>query len=183
MGKKTKIILTSTTKSLGQRGNSKEVANGFFRNFLSRNRMAVVYSDKITQEYLKKNTFEKKTDYAVLEGKCLYFERKSSGVGMLYGSVSKKDIIDEIKRVYNVNVEKNQIVQNNPMKKIGLYDIEIHEENMYVSIGNTMDEAMSLMLNKGKVSEVTEEEKSVTHKTFTKESEDLSEKNGETSEL
>ena len=150
MGKKTKIILTSTTKSLGQKGNFKEVNNGFFRNFLLKNKMAVVYSDKVNEGFLKKHSSEKHINYDVLQGQCLYFERKSSGVGMLYGSVSKLDIINEIKKTYNMEVKKNQITQNNPMKKTGLYDIEVCEEKMYIAIANTIDESRLLMLEKTK---------------------------------
>ena len=196
MGKKTKIILTSTTKSLGQKGGFKEVTNGFFRNFLLKNKMAVVYSDKINEGFLKKHSSEKHINYDVLQGQCLYFERKSSGVGMLYGSVSKLDIINEIKKIYNIEIKKNQITQNNPMKKTGLYDIEVCEEKMYIAIANTIDESRLLMLEKTKEKssnnrEIYTNSSEENHNTFSKSSDHVNDnqndntlkKDGEKSEF
>lgn len=158
--------------------------------------MAVVYSDKINEGFLKKHSSEKHINYDVLQGQCLYFERKSSGVGMLYGSVSKLDIINEIKKIYNIEIKKNQITQNNPMKKTGLYDIEVCEEKMYIAIANTIDESRLLMLEKTKEKssnnrEIYTNSSEENHNTFSKSSDHVNDnqndntlkKDGEKSEF
>jgi large subunit ribosomal protein L9 len=71
--------------------------------------------------------------------------RQAGEAGQLYGSVSSRDIADEIAKS-GAKVDRAAIVLDKPIKTIGLYDVRIrlHAEvyaNVKVNVARSMDEA------------------------------------------
>ncbi len=130
-----KVILTTNIKKLGKIGDLVSVKPGYARNFLFPNNMAlrnnkknIVYYEKIKDE-MKKNE-EVKHDSAKklmndIKKLKIVFNKESDEKDQLYGSISKKEIIDFLFD-NNLKVKSDDIFIKNPIKSIGEHSIEIN---------------------------------------------------------
>ena len=145
-----KVILTTTVKKLGKMGDTVTVKPGYARNFLFPNKMAlrdnkknVEYYDKIKDE-IKKNEEvkinEAKDLIAKLKKTQITFKKEADEKDQLYGSISKKEILDYLADK-NIKVKSDDILIKNPIKSIGEHKIEI---NPYVN----MSEEINIIVNK-----------------------------------
>ena len=128
-----KVILLSDVAKLGKKGEVKNVADGYGRNFLIARGLAVVASDT-ANKVLEKQNEEKAIEDAenrkkanelkdVLASKVLTFKVKASE-GRVSGSVSTKQIEDELKK-QGIVIDKRKIKDNEPLNTLGTYDIKI----------------------------------------------------------
>ena len=145
-----KVILTTTVKKLGAIGDTVTVKSGYARNFLFPNKMALrdnkknaEYYDKIKDE-IKKNEELKINDANSLIAKLkkieIIFKEEADEKDQLYGSISKKEILDYLADK-NIKVKSDDILIKNPIKSIGEHKIEI---NPYVN----MSEEINIIVNK-----------------------------------
>ena len=145
-----KVILTTTVKKLGTIGDTVTVKPGYARNFLFPNKMALrdnkknaEYYDKIKDE-IKRNEEvkinEAKDLIAKLKKTQITFKKEADEKDQLYGSISKKEILDYLADK-NIKVKSDDILIKNPIKSIGEHKIEI---NPYVN----MSEEINIIVNK-----------------------------------
>ena len=129
-----KIILTTTIKKLGKIGDTVSVKPGYARNFLFPNNMAL-RENKKNKEYYEKikddmNKNEKiKIDHAKnliekIKKVKIIFSKEADEKDQLYGSISKKDIIDYLSE-NNLKVKSDDLFIKKPIKSIGEHIIEI----------------------------------------------------------
>ena len=134
-----KVILLQDVKNLGKKNEVVEVSEGYFRNFLSRNKLAVLAS-KTANQHLQKDIAElqKIEDAniananklkAQLEAVTLNFKLKSNN-GKTFGSVSQKQIIDLLKE-QNIVITKYMFFDDFQPLKVGNVYIEL---NVYKTI-------------------------------------------------
>ena len=134
-----KIILLQDVKNLGKKNEVVEVSEGYFRNFLSTNKLAVLAS-KTANQHLQKDIAElqKIEDAniananklkAQLEAVTLNFKLKSNN-GKTFGSVSQKQIIDLLKE-QNIVITKYMFFDDFQPLKVGNVYIEL---NVYKTI-------------------------------------------------
>tara|TARA_B100000674_G_scaffold73200_1_gene50605 strand:+ start:105 stop:548 length:444 start_codon:yes stop_codon:yes gene_type:complete len=130
-----KIILTTNVKKLGKIGDKVSVKTGYARNFLFPNKMALrenkknaVYYEKIKDE-MKKNEEKKLNDAQKLINDLknikIIFSKEADEKDQLYGSISKKEIIDFFQD-NNLKVKSDDIIIRNQIKSIGEHMIEIN---------------------------------------------------------
>ena len=145
-----RVILTTTIKKLGKVGDTVTVKPGYARNYLLPNKMALrenkknlEYYDKIKEEIkeneLKKVNFAKDLVEKIKNIKII-FNRESDEKDQLYGSISKKEIIDYLSE-NNIKIKSDDILIRNPIKSLGEHKIEI---NPYENIS----EEVSIIINK-----------------------------------
>ena len=129
-----KVILTTNIKKLGKMGDKVSVKPGFARNFLFPNKMAlrenkknIEYYEKIKDE-VEKNEQNKRNqankmmdDIKKLK---IIFNKEADEKDQLYGSISKKEIIDFFLE-NNLKVKSDDIIIKNQIKSIGEHLIEI----------------------------------------------------------
>lgn len=129
-----KVILTQNVENLGKKGDSKEVTNGYARNFLIPKNLA----KPATASAIKINQKERLDEKKRLTDEINFYQetaKKINGMkikillalgdaGQAFGSVSAKDIADECKKM-KVNIEKEWIELNEPVKKTGGWDVKI----------------------------------------------------------
>ena len=130
-----KVILTTTIKKLGKIGDSVSVKPGYARNYLFPNNMALRENKKNIQYYEKiKDDMQKNEDIKLIEAKKLIdeikkikilFNREADEKDQLYGSISKKEIIDYLSE-NNLKVKSDDVVIRNQIKSIGEHTIEIN---------------------------------------------------------
>jgi len=130
-----KIILIEDVKNVGKKGELKEVADGYARNFLIRNRLAVEATahskaileqqkqDKIDQEVedIKKAEALKEKLTAIT----LVFPVKTGEGGKVFGSISSKQIAEELVKKHQITIDKRKILDNGPFNDLGYSDIRI----------------------------------------------------------
>ena len=130
-----KVILTTAIKKLGKIGDIVSVKPGYARNFLFPNNMAlrenkknIEHYDKIKDE-IKINEETKLTDARKLLEEIskinIHFNREADEKNQLYGSISKKEIIDYLSD-NNLKVKSDDLIIKNQIKSIGEHTIEIN---------------------------------------------------------
>ncbi|MEW6170252.1 MAG: 50S ribosomal protein L9 [Candidatus Omnitrophota bacterium] len=128
------VILLKDVEKIGKQGTVIKVKDGFARNFLLPNSLAVEATThnlkKIQQDQEKKKVFleKQKKELEVLAQKIskLSFTIKCEvhAEEELYGSVGAQEIVRVLKDE-GIDVEKENILLNEPIKKLGIYDIPI----------------------------------------------------------
>lgn len=129
-----KVILLQDIDKLGKKGDIKEVADGYARNLLIPNKMAVLASKSeiIKAEEQKKINTEKAEKELVLfqevasqlDGFELEIPAKVGEDDKLFGAITAVKISEELKK-NNFEIEKNKIKLKESIKEIGEYEIPI----------------------------------------------------------
>jgi large subunit ribosomal protein L9 len=130
-----KVILREDVEKVGLRGEVVDVARGYARNFLLPRRLAEpatptrvaelerIHARRARQEA---STFEQAQEIATALGQMeLRFDVKAGPTGVLFGSVTATDIVDELWRVGRIRVDRRKIDLAEPIKRIGRYVIPI----------------------------------------------------------
>lgn len=166
------VILLETFDRLGKIGDVVKVKDGFARNFLIPQKKALRANDtnkdyfaRIKSDLLEKSKEEVDKANLILkkiENKDIIFIRNASDNGQLYGSVSPKDISNYF-REQKVDVKPSSINLYTPIKKIGIYDINIklHAEvtcTLKINVATSEENAIKQKdeLNKPKESKQSE---------------------------
>ena len=150
-----KIVLLERINKLGQMGDIVDVRSGYARNFLLPQKKAL-RATKENINYFKeqksileaKNLENKKEAEGAktkLDGKSFILIRSASDTGALYGSVSSKDI-KEIVNADGIEISKNQINLEKPIKELGIYKVSLrlHSEissEIFINVARSVDEA------------------------------------------
>ncbi len=130
-----KVVLNQDVKGLGKKLQIVDVSEGYARNFLLPRKLAVIADNKNINEANTKNEalkFKKKTEFeaaekqkGLLEKSFIEFKHKVGDGGKLFGSVTEKEIADEIKMKFKLNIDKKKIVINVPIKQLGSYTVDV----------------------------------------------------------
>ena len=128
-----KVILLKDVKNLGKKGESREVANGFARNFLFPQKMAELATKAAVQKsqlemskeaQVQEEALQKIQELAEnLAGSEIVIQAKAKK-GKLFGAVSKKKIIKELEKK-GVLVAENAITLKEAIKEVGEYEIKV----------------------------------------------------------
>ena len=150
------VILLERIGKLGHMGDVVTVKDGFARNFLLPTGKALRANATNRAKYeaqrvdLEKRNDERKTEATAistkLDGISFIMVRQAGETGQLYGSVSARDIADQLV-VEGYKVARNMVDLNLPIKTIGLKDVSIalHPDvvvTVTVNIARTTDEAV-----------------------------------------
>lgn len=130
-----KIILLEDVKNVGKKGEIVEVADGYGRNFLVRNKLAVeatAQSKLILEKQKQQKIEQEKEDIKNAEALklklaeiTLVFPVKTGDNGKVFGSVSSKQIAEELIKKYKITIDKRKILDEGPFNTLGFYNIKI----------------------------------------------------------
>ena len=130
-----KVILTTTIKKLGKMGDKVSVKPGYARNYLFPNNMALRENKKNLQYYEKiKDDIKKNEEIKLNDAKKLIeeikkikiiFKKEADEKDQLYGSISKKEIIDFL-MANNLKVKSDDLIIKNQIKSIGEHFITVN---------------------------------------------------------
>lgn len=149
------VILLERVENLGQMGDVVKVRPGYARNFLLPQKKALRANDDNKKVFeaqkaeLEARNLERKKEAeaaaAKIDGKSFVLIRQSSELGVLYGSVSTRDIADAASEA-GVKIERSQVRLDKPLKSLGVFEVRVklHPEvdvNINVNIARSEDEA------------------------------------------
>ena len=130
-----RVILTTNVKKLGKIGDKVLVKPGYARNYLFPNNMALRENKKNAEYYEKiKDDMKKNEEIKLNDAKKLMdnikklkiiFNKEADEKDQLYGSISKKEIIDYF-TANNLKVKSDDLIIKNQIKSIGEHKIEIN---------------------------------------------------------
>tara|TARA_B110001454_G_C12649679_1_gene404879 strand:- start:1 stop:444 length:444 start_codon:yes stop_codon:yes gene_type:complete len=130
-----KVILTTNIKKLGRVGDQIIVKSGFARNFLLPKNMVLrntqenlKYFEKIKDEInIKENDKKEKATNLIEKIKKLKieFKKESDDKEQLYGSISKKEIINFLNN-NEIKIKSDDIKILEPIRSLGQHTIEIN---------------------------------------------------------
>lgn len=123
------VILLKDVKNVGKKGEIVTVSDGYAMNFLIRQKAAVKASEK-SKEVKQEQDRQVQLDYeakkaAAIELKDqlatinLTFYAKTGKDGKMFGSISTKQICEELKRVHNIEIDKRKFIDNEPINTFG----------------------------------------------------------------
>jgi large subunit ribosomal protein L9 len=129
-----KVILLKDVKGVGKKGDVINAADGYARNFLMPRKLAeqatdasmhILQNQKETERRKKLAEVEAAQKLAnELKGKEITLSVKSGENGRLFGSITGKDIAEELNRQTGLDIDKKKIVVDN-IRQLGGYEVEV----------------------------------------------------------
>lgn len=130
-----KILLLKDVYKLGRAGDIKKVADGYGRNYLIPQGMALPATESSIKlaEAIGKRAAEKRAILNnelkgvadILQGLEVRFGVKAGETGKMYGSVTSQMVADKIQELKGLEVDRRQINME-PIRMLGEYDIPVH---------------------------------------------------------
>ena len=129
-----KVILQQDVRGQGKKGQMIEVAEGYARNFLLPRKLAVpATADAVNTMKLKEKA--KKAEDARLKAEAeaiaeklknapVKIQARAGANGKLFGAVTSKEVSDALQAQYGVDLAKQKIVMDEPIKAFGNYELK-----------------------------------------------------------
>lgn len=129
-----KVILLADVKGHGKKGELCNVSDGYARNFLFPKKLAVEADNAAMSEFKSREEAKihhkqeeiaaAKATAAKLEGKTVTMKAKAGAGGKLFGSVTTKEVAQEIKKSFGIEIDKKKMTMAD-IKNFGEYTAEI----------------------------------------------------------
>ncbi|MRG87971.1 50S ribosomal protein L9 [Salinibacillus xinjiangensis] len=130
-----KVIFNKDVKGKGKKGEVKDVAEGYARNYLLKNNLAVEATKANLSALEGKKNKEKKLEQEELdEAKKLKetlanltveLKAKAGEGGRLFGSITSKQIGDQLKKAHNIKIDKRKIELDQPIRALGYTNVPV----------------------------------------------------------
>ncbi|MGM8215798.1 50S ribosomal protein L9 [Bacillaceae bacterium W0354] len=130
-----KVIFTKDVKGKGKKGEVKDVSEGYARNYLLKNNLAVeankgnlkqLEGQKKKQKEIEQEVLEEaKQLKEKLENLTVELKAKSGESGRLFGSITNKQIADELKKNYKIKIDKRKIELDEPIRSLGVTQVPV----------------------------------------------------------
>ena len=129
-----KVIFNTDVKGQGKKGELKEVSLGYARNYLiprglaaeatPDNINALKLKEKAKAAQIAREKAEAEANAKKLEGVQVVVRARAGSAGKLFGAVTSQEISDALKEQFDIDIEKNKIVQAEPIKSFGSYTVK-----------------------------------------------------------
>ena len=130
-----KVILLKDVKGIGKKSDIVNVKDGYGANYLVPNRLAVMYSEKSNEilnnqkkaeaDNIERMKAEARANAEKLKDIVLEFSAKGSGDGRMFGTISTKQIEQELKEKHNIEIDKRKFVSKEPVDHFGYSKLTI----------------------------------------------------------
>lgn len=128
-----KVLLIKDVKTLGKAGEIREVADGYGKNFLIGKGLALQATNEVIAKHnaeQKKLALKEEEEIKAakelaekINATKLTIRHKVGANGQLIGSVTNKEISEELEKQFSIMVDKKSIVVDNKLKTIGIYEV------------------------------------------------------------
>ena len=133
-----KVIFLQNVSGSGQKGDIKDVSDGYARNFLLKQKLAKMIDDagiKNIKEQEEKNKIKMARELknsqkmvAKLDGEDVDIFGKVNEKGVLYAAIKPEEIAEAIKKEHRIEVKPSQIHLESPIKELGQYTVTVEFE-------------------------------------------------------
>lgn len=130
-----KVVFLKDVKGKGKKGEIKEVSEGYARNFLIKNGHAKEANNQAMSELQGQKRLAEKNAAAELQAAqdlkveleklTVEVKAKSGEGGRLFGSVSTKQIADELQKKHGFKVDKRKMDCNDGIRSLGFTDVPV----------------------------------------------------------
>ena len=129
-----KVILQQDVKGQGKKGQMVEVSEGYARNFLLPRKMAIpATTDAINTMNLKEKARKAEEARQKAEAEAtaeklkecqVKLTAKAGNGGRLFGAVTTKEISEGLKAQFSIDIPKQKLVLDEPIKAFGSYQVK-----------------------------------------------------------
>ena len=129
------VVLTKDIRGVGRLGDRKEVKQGYARNYLLPQGLAIVVNADNLERFkaIKKREIkrmsqersEAEAQKAQIDGKKFTFIETAKENGKLYGSVSPVKVVELIKAELSLELDRKSLKMPDHIKEAGLYDVVV----------------------------------------------------------
>ena len=129
------VILLVDVKKVGKKNQTVKVSDGYANNFLLKQKLAVPVSKKSVEileeqkETARINEESNKKDAQALAERLkditLEFTAKVGKDSKLFGSISLKQVEEEMKKQFNITIDKRKFIDKGPLDMLGIYKLRI----------------------------------------------------------
>jgi large subunit ribosomal protein L9 len=126
-----RIIFLQNVKNVAKAGDVKEVADGYARNYLIPQKMALratAGAERMAAAQIKAKA--QLQDAAIettsqLDGKVVTLKAKAGAEGKLHGAITNADIAEEVQKLTGLELDKRKIELAAPIHQLGTYEVNI----------------------------------------------------------
>jgi large subunit ribosomal protein L9 len=129
-----KVIFQQDVKGQGKKGELKEVSEGYARNYLLPRKLATEATKDNINAFTQKEKAKRAQELrdrqlaeenaARLKDIVVTIRARAGSNGKLFGSVTSQEIAETLAEQHGINIEKNRIVQGEPIKSFGSYEVK-----------------------------------------------------------
>ncbi len=129
-----KVIFNVDVKGQAKKGELKEVSDGYARNYLLPRKLAseatadninaLKLKEKAKAAQMAREKAEAEENAKKLQGITVNVRAKAGNGGKLFGAVTSQEISAALNEQHGISIEKNKIVQAEPIKTFGAFDVK-----------------------------------------------------------
>ncbi len=130
-----KVILLDNVKGVGKKDEVINASDGYARNFLFPKKLAVEanaenmnkLNNKKNSEQHKKDVEKEKAQEIAKKMKeiTLTIKVKAGDNGKIFGGVTAKEISENLKEQFKIDVDKKKIILNENIKNLGVFNVSV----------------------------------------------------------
>ena len=129
-----KVIFNTDVRGQGRKGEMKEVSDGYARNYLLPRKLAseatadalnaLKLKEKAKAAQMAKEKALAEENAKRLSGVVVQISARAGQGGRLFGAVTSQEISDALREQHGIEIEKNKIVQAEPIKQFGSFEVK-----------------------------------------------------------
>lgn len=129
-----KVIFNEDVRGQGKRGEMKEVSDGYARNYLLPRKLAseatpdmlnaFKLKEKAKKAQMAREKAQAEENAKRLEGVVVKISARAGQGGRLFGAITSQEISDALCEQHGIEIEKNKIVQSEPIKSFGNFEVK-----------------------------------------------------------
>lgn len=129
-----KVIFNTDVRGQGKKGEMKEVSDGYARNYLLPRGLAspatadavnaLKLKEKAKAAQMAKEKAAAEENAKRLSGVVVQISARAGQSGRLFGAVTSQEIAEALREQHGIEIEKNKIVQAEPIKQFGSYEVK-----------------------------------------------------------
>lgn len=129
-----KVIFNTDVRGQGKKGEMKEVSDGYARNYLLPRGLAspatadavnaLKLKEKAKAAQMAKEKAAAEENAKRLSGVVVQISARAGQGGRLFGAVTSQEIAEALREQHGIEIEKNKIVQAEPIKQFGSYEVK-----------------------------------------------------------
>jgi large subunit ribosomal protein L9 len=131
-----KIVLRQDVPKLGEAGTIQTVADGYARNYLIPNGMAVIatageiktaeHNLKVRERKIARQEEALQSLADKVAGTRLEFTARAGEQGRLFGSITAADIAEQLNEKIGEDIDRRKLQLTEPLRTVGEHEIEVH---------------------------------------------------------